>query len=614
MSDKGSRKADLWQRKYYESLEELEQKEKQWEELESLLRLLASRLTLLSDTSDEQLEKNLDKLRSNLRYEDDALKFRPLINDITSAIASTDSEIKTRKSGHEFESASSLNILLDELKIPAAFQRQENHLRKRIGRAKADKDIPELVKDMAELLGLTIDHLVEKKYDEANPEISNKQSSGQVEAKEEKTGFLKKFFSSEKNSSQETEAIQSSEKAEQSAKENTASINLSPDTEIDNSIEPPVETEFNRDTRQAAVDEGDKQLTELSEEDVYYAAGILIELLQQLDLPHDLCVEAGLIRQRLEPCYEQEKLAQGLEATAALVAEAHDRIFNEKKELEAFLQQLTERLQEIDTDLQETVRLQQLSITGSREVNAAVEEEVRGIEQSVETAGDLAMLQTDVQSRVIIIRNHMDRFLQTELSRDQQSVDISARLKKELSAAEEEIEVLRKQLEAEREQSMKDALTGLYNRKAYDQYINDELARFKRYGSSFVLAVWDVDRFKSVNDQYGHVAGDKVLKVLANVIAENTRETDIAARYGGEEFAVIMPETNIEAAYKTLDKLRKMIQNCAFHFRETHVEITASCGITEVREDDTPESIFQRADSGLYEAKKNGRNRCEMVR
>ena len=608
MSDKSSRKADLWQRKYYESLDELEQKEKQWEELESLLRLLASRLTLLSDASDEQLEKKLDKLRSNLRYEDNALKFRPLINDVSAAIAKADAEIKTRSPAHEFESANTLNILLDELNVPAALQRQERHLRKRIARAKSEKDIPELVKDMAELLGLSMDVLVEKKCEEANKAAqteTEKHSSEPVppapidKPQAEKPGFLKKLFSPKAD---EKDSVADAPSAEAPAQAEKESQKPKPDKAEPHDTDMDVGQEVN-----------DGVATEISAQDISYAAGILIELLEQLDLPHDLCVEAGLIRQRLQPCYEQEKLAQGLEATAALVAEAHDRIFNEKKELEAFLQQLTERLQEIDTDLQQTVRLQQLSLTGSREVNAAVEEEVRGIEQSVEKAADLATLQTDVQARVIIIRDHMDKFLQAELLRDRQSTDISEHLKKELSAAEDEIDTLRKQLEAERAQSMQDALTGLYNRKAYDQYIHDELARFKRYGSPFVLGVWDVDLFKSVNDQYGHVAGDKVLKVIASVIAENTRETDIAARYGGEEFAVIMPETNIEAAYPSLDKLRGIIQSCAFHFRGRRVEITASCGMTEARKDDTPESIFQRADSGLYKAKENGRNRCEKV-
>ncbi len=609
MSDKGSRKADLWQRKYYQSLDELEQKEKQWQELESLLRLLALRLTLLSDASDEQLEKKLDKLRSNLRYEDNTLKFRPLITDINSAIASADSEIKAKKTDHEVQFARVLASLLDEFKIPTMLQRQEKHVRKHLEQAKSEKDIAELIQDMAELLDLTIEYRLEEKYDDVRATVSDESPEKKIEKKaEEKTGFLQKIFSTTKSKSEQAPENRQIEAQKGIAETDAIPVNLSPDTPLDVSLDTGVDIDI--DTEQNAVNES---VTLLSAEDIQQAAGILIDLLGKLELPQDLGVEAGLICQRLEPCYEQENLLQGIETTAALVSVAHSRILDEKKKLEAFLQQLTERLQEIDTDLQETVRLQQLSITGSRQVNAAVENEVRGIEQSVEKASDLTMLQTDIQSRVIIIRDHMDSFLQVELSRDKQSGNISARLKKELSEAEREIEMLRKQLENEREQSMRDALTGLFNRKAYDQYINDELARFKRYASPFVLAVWDVDCFKAVNDQYGHAAGDKVLKIIADVIAKNTRETDIVVRYGGDELVIIMPETKTGAAYTSLTKLSEIIQNCAFHFRGKRVEVTASCGITESQENDTSESIFQRADSGLYRAKEKGRNRCEIA-
>ncbi|VAX14298.1 diguanylate cyclase (GGDEF domain) [hydrothermal vent metagenome] len=605
MTDKGSRKADLWQRKYYQSLDELEQKEKQWQELESLLRLLASRLTLLSDASDETLETKLDKLRSNLRYEDDTLKFRPLINDISSAIASSNSRIKVKKNSDEVQFSRSMASLLDEFKIPTILRRQEKHVRKRIEQAKSEKDIAELIKDIAELLDLTIEYRLEEKRDEVGTTASDELPEQKIEIKPESpSGLLKKLFSATKRKSEDASESQKIEEQKDLAGTDAIAVNRPADLPVDISIDTGVDTE------QDTVDES---VTLLSAEAIHYVAEILIQLLERLELPRDLSVEAGLICQRLETCVEQKNLLQGIEKTASLVAEAHSRILGEKKELEVFLQQLTERLQEIDTDLQETARLQQLSITGSREVNAAVEKEVRGIEQSVDKASDLTMLQTDIQSRVIIIRDHMDSFLQAELLRDRQSGDISERLKKELTEAEQKIEILRKQLENEREQAMKDGLTGLFNRRAYDQYIKDELARFKRYASPFVLAVWDVDRFKTVNDQYGHAAGDKVLKIIADIIAENIRETDIVARYGGEEFVIIMPETKIEAAYTSLEKLNRMIKNCGFHFRGERVEVTASCGITESRPDDTPESIFQRADKALYQAKEMGRNRCLMA-
>ncbi len=603
MSDKGSRKADLWQRKYYQSLDEMEEKEKQWQELESLLRLLALRLTLLSDASDEQMEEKLDKLRSNLRYEDNTLKFQPLIADISATIASANSEIKVKKVDHEAQFARVLASLLDEFKIPPVLQRQEKHVRKCFGQAKSEKDIAGLIKDMAELLDLTIEHRLGEKRDAVDAGAGNEQSGEPIKEKaEEKTGFLKKFFSPAKSKAEEALRTPKTEIQEDVTETDAVADNPLPDGSVDSDVD--IKTRQNT---------GDESTTLLSAEDIHHVAGLLIELLEKLELPEDLSVEAGLICQRLESCDEQKNLLQGIETTAALVAVAHSRILDEKKELEAFLQQLTERLQEIDTDLQETVRLQQLSIKGSQQVNAAVEDQVRGIEQSVEEASDLTMLQTDIQSRVIIIRDHMDSFLQAELLRDRQSGNISERLRKELAEAEQTIEVLCKQLETEREQSMRDALTSLFNRKAYDQYINDELARFRRYASPFVLAVWDVDCFKAVNDKYGHAAGDKVLKIIADIIAENTRETDIVVRYGGDELAIIMPETKIGVAHTSLNKLRKIIQSCAFHFRGQRVEVTVSCGITESRENDTPESIFQRADSGLYEAKEKGRNRCEIV-
>ncbi|HFQ14089.1 MAG TPA: hypothetical protein ENK40_04755, partial [Gammaproteobacteria bacterium] len=208
MSDKSSRKADLWQRKYYESLDELEQKEQQWQQLEALLRRLASRLTLLSDASDEQLEKKLDRLRSKLRYEDDAFRFQPLIEEVSAAIADADAGLASRRQGANFEAATTLASLLDELHIPSSLQRQEKHVRKRLARARSARDIPELVKDTAELLALAIDALIEKKSTEGDVSADHREEepAGETEIRSErevgeKTGFLKKLFARERTGS-----------------------------------------------------------------------------------------------------------------------------------------------------------------------------------------------------------------------------------------------------------------------------------------------------------------------------------------------------------------------------------------------------------------------------
>ncbi|MDH5573507.1 MAG: hypothetical protein OEY89_17215, partial [Gammaproteobacteria bacterium] len=156
---KGSRQADHWQRKYYDSLEELEDKEKEWEGLESILRILVARLTLITSTENKQLEKKLDHLRDGMRSDRKLLRLSPEIEEVSSFIAQQDGSKKVQVAADN--PAVILKELLDELKIPKSLQRQEKHVRKKLERARGDSDIPDLIKDMAELLGLTIEYTSE---------------------------------------------------------------------------------------------------------------------------------------------------------------------------------------------------------------------------------------------------------------------------------------------------------------------------------------------------------------------------------------------------------------------------------------------------------------------
>jgi diguanylate cyclase len=146
-----------------------------------------------------------------------------------------------------------------------------------------------------------------------------------------------------------------------------------------------------------------------------------------------------------------------------------------------------------------------------------------------------------------------------------------------------------------------DPLTGVNNRRGLDDTLSAQLAMMGRYHSRFSLAIFDIDHFKQVNDQQGHLHGDRVLQELARLFDECARETDIVARYGGEEFVVIMPQTDLAGACTFAERLR-------LHVAE-RLTVTVSGGVAAALDNDTAESLIARADAALYSAKTAGRNR-----
>ena len=155
-----------------------------------------------------------------------------------------------------------------------------------------------------------------------------------------------------------------------------------------------------------------------------------------------------------------------------------------------------------------------------------------------------------------------------------------------------------------------DPLTSIPNRRKFDEVLEYEMNRDTRYKNELSLVFCDLDYFKKINDQYGHKVGDDVLKAFTRVVSDNIRKTDVVARWGGEEFALLLPETSIMIAASTAEKLRRETERFDF----PHVgHISASFGVTQYIEGDTEASLINRADDALYKAKKNGRNRVEML-
>ncbi len=163
-----------------------------------------------------------------------------------------------------------------------------------------------------------------------------------------------------------------------------------------------------------------------------------------------------------------------------------------------------------------------------------------------------------------------------------------------------------------------DALTGLNNRRQFETRLNQEVATAKRQNKPLCAMMIDVDFFKKVNDTYGHVVGDCVLKNVASVIKAGLREYDIASRYGGEEFSVLLPYTKIEEAFAVAQRLRRAVELSTIDFvqekdnTDIKTNVTISIGVYEFKPEDSPQSLYENADKALYEAKTHGRNKVEV--
>lgn len=189
-------------------------------------------------------------------------------------------------------------------------------------------------------------------------------------------------------------------------------------------------------------------------------------------------------------------------------------------------------------------------------------------------------------------------------------------LEMRLADSKKQIEDMHQTLETIRAESLTDQLTGLSNRKRFDQVLEQEMTEAENSGESLCLMLLDIDHFKMFNDTFGHQTGDQVLRLFAHTMKTNVKGRDLAARYGGEEFAIILPKTPLRAAVTVGEQIRKAVRGKELIKKSTGESlgrITMSVGIASFKADDTAEEIIRRADLCLYAAKDAGRDqvKCE---
>lgn len=203
------------------------------------------------------------------------------------------------------------------------------------------------------------------------------------------------------------------------------------------------------------------------------------------------------------------------------------------------------------------------------------------------------------------------KIIQDTSKETEQIILANQKLEEQLKQSTAVVEDLKKDLEFIKREAVTDGLTGLSNRKAFDQEIEKFILESKAENKTFTLLIIDIDHFKSFNDRYGHQVGDQVLKLVARTLKDGLKGRDFAARYGGEEFAILLPETPKEAAVMVGNSLRKALAGKDVVNRTTGDvlgRITMSIGVAEYTAETTADNLIERADKALYEAKNAGRN------
>lgn len=340
---------------------------------------------------------------------------------------------------------------------------------------------------------------------------------------------------------------------------------------------------------------------------------IILATIEPLAREEELQLSSKL-KQRLEACHTLESLADHGDDLIAMVKSLYGRASEQLDYTNQFLSELSDHLVRMEAQLfsyqhhnRETYAIQDKFcdsiLSQTVEMNQAVRvtkglEEIRNL-----IAGRLSIIGKAIQTKREEDETRL-READTKIAELQSSVrDYNA----EILQVKERADALEKEV-------LLDSLMEIHNRRAYDLQIRDALKTYHRIGQVFSLILIDVDRFKSINDQFGHRAGDKCLQEIAGIVGLSLRKADFLARYGGEELIVILPGSSATDAQRIAEDIRLRIDRTRFYFQETVIPLTISLGVTEVQQADTnPEMPFIRVDEAMYCAKREGRNRVCVV-
>jgi len=335
---------------------------------------------------------------------------------------------------------------------------------------------------------------------------------------------------------------------------------------------------------------------------------VLITLVEKIAITHGNTENLDRLKEKLEDDNDIADWHHYLDTIVGEIRVIIKGINHEKVELEGLVVDVTKQLAEISNTLTDEQSDSQQGRKESEQLKILMNQGVEKIQQQVENESDIQVLKGGISDNLSSIKQGVEEFVSKDVIRFKNSELRNKKLQQQIKHMEEESNELRQKLTDHRQKLMFDTLTGVRSRLAYEETLDQEMARWSRYQEAFSFAILDIDHFKRINDDFGHNAGDKALQIVARMMSDHIRKTDYLFRIGGEEFVLLLPKTTLENATPLVEKIRTSVGGSKFHFKKKKVKISMSAGLTAVMNHDHVESIYERADSALYDAKNNGRD------
>ncbi len=334
-------------------------------------------------------------------------------------------------------------------------------------------------------------------------------------------------------------------------------------------------------------------------------AQTLTSLLDNLSLPENFDDQISDVKSFLNDSKELKHIPKMVAETTNLALIA---LGKNQQDLTSYLSQLNSQLASINASIVTSYKSQKTLTNTRNDFNSSLQQQVSDTTTDVSQATDLNSLKNLIGDRLNTISSTMDQYQKQMLDQDKQAAQSISQLRNKVSRMEKDASTLRLNLQQKLAQAMTDSLTNLPNRAAYQDSILPLCNMNAKSNGQLALAVCDIDHFKNVNDTWGHLAGDKVLRLIPRQIRSALTEKDMAFRYGGEEFVILIPNTTPDAAKMKMEAIRQAVEKMPFNVQGQPVPITISIGIALLTGNETHEELFERADKSLYVAKDQGRN------